>query len=253
MIRICCILLVGSFILVGCETPVTSSPGAVIDQTPSSAAVSAVSPTIGPSSSPIPATVAPATHAAIPTQSSPARPTPVRVSPLPVQATLAPQPTLPAPTGTLPLSTEWQTVEWEGLIIPIPPQGQWWSASLENNQSNGIPVLASGGITYPTITGTVELPFGPNFYILQFTGTLDDWLDLERRNSPPGNPVQDETIRDMTIAGRPAKAYQHAITGTGEIEDYILKLTNGTLLWISSENASYEIDRQVIDGLVVKQ
>jgi len=98
----------------------------------------------------------------------------------------------------------------------------------------------------------IESPFGPSFTILEFSGSLEEWLDLERQNSPAGNPVQEDTVRDITIAGRPAKAYQHAVTGTGLSEHYVIDLPNDQLLLITTDDAENKTYRQVIAGLVIK-
>ncbi len=149
----------------------------------------------------------------------------------------------------------WQTVEWHGLVIPVPPGGTWQTTPSPNPTSiNDTVVTAAGTIVYSASTATmpIESPFGPSFTILEFSGSLEEWLDLERQNSPAGNPVQEDTVRDITIAGRPAKAYQHAVTGTGLSEHYVIDLPNDQLLLITTDDAENKTYRQVIAGLVIK-
>ena len=118
----------------------------------------------------------------------------------------------------------WQTYPWQNLVIPIPPKAQWERSSIADINAHKLPVVAAGGITYPTITDGVELPYGPSFTIIQFTGSLDDWLTLERQNSPKENPIEEATVRDIMIAGLPAKAYRYTATGTGLTEFYVTNL-----------------------------
>lgn len=160
----------------------------------------------------------------------------------------------PSATGTVldQLPPGWQIVDWEDLMIPVPPDGVWETPALDREHINGAPVVASGTLTYPTSTAPVERPFGPSFTIVTFSGSLDEWLALERRNSAAGNPIQNNTVRDLAIADRPAKAYRHAVTGTGLSEDYALKLASDRLLLITTDDVENETYRRVIEGLVVE-
>jgi hypothetical protein len=157
-------------------------------------------------------------------------------------------------TPTLQLPDGWQTVAWHGLVIPVPPGGRWQTIPATDQPSiNDARVIAAGAIVYPASTTTpIEGPFGPSFTMLRFSGSLEEWVALERRNSPAGNPLQEDTIRDITIAGRPAKAYQHAVTGTGLTEYYAVNLTHDQLLLITTDDAENKMYRQVIDGLLVE-
>lgn len=163
--------------------------------------------------------------------------------------------TLASPTARIQLLPNWQTVAWQGLIIPVPPNSVWETPVLNREQINGVSVAMSGALTYPTSTAPVERPYGPDFTILAFIGSLNEWLDLERRNetSKAGNTVQEQTIREIMIAGRQAKAYQRAVIGTGQIEYYVLKLNNDKLLFITSDDAENDTYRRVIDGLVITE
>ena len=183
-------------------------------------------------------------------------PSPTKTFPTPahVSISLTVLPTQGADRGiSPPLLETWQTYEWQDLVIPIPPKAQWLPSNPADISANHVSVLAAGAISYPTITGSVELPYGPSFAILQFAGSLDDWLDLERRNSPAGNPLEENSIRDTIQAGLPAKAYRHAVTGTGVTESYAIKMTQDKLLWITTQDAQDTTYQQVIDRLALKK
>lgn len=166
----------------------------------------------------------------------------------PVLSTTVPS-AAPAP-NTSPSPVGWRTIAWEGVRIPIPPQAQWESQIATNPPIGDIPILATGAVTYPTITGTVELPFGPTFLILQFSGSLDDWINRERSRDPLA--VNDQTVADTTIAGRPAKVYQPVVTGTCNSGAYIVALKNSHLLWIWNECLGYEPFDSIIQGLQIE-
>lgn len=176
-------------------------------------------------------------------------PTPTHVS-----ISLTVQPTYGADSGSLPTLLEtWQSYAWQNLVIPIPPKAQWLPLNPGDISANHVPVVAAGALSYPTITGSVELPYGPSFVILRFTGSLDEWLDLERRNSPAGNPIDEKSIRDTIQIGLPAKSYRHAVTGTGLTEHYAVKISQDKLLWITTQDAQDTRYQQVLDQLALKE
>jgi hypothetical protein len=152
-------------------------------------------------------------------------------------------------TDTTQLAINWRNVEWEGLRIPIPPRAQWEAPIKVDPSIGDVPVLAAGAVTYPTITGTVELPFGPVFMILQFSGSLDDWIDHELRRNELA--VDRQTVRDTTIAGRPAKVYQPVVIGTCNLGAYVVTLDTNRLLLISTECLGHEPFDSVIKGLQI--
>jgi hypothetical protein len=186
-----------------------------------------------------------------PEVSSPTKtfPTPIHVS-----ISLTVLPTQGAKSDISPALLEtWQSYAWQDLVIPIPPKAQWLPLNPADIPANHVSVVAAGAISYPTIMGSVELPYGPSFVILQFTGSLDDWLDLERRNSPAGNPIEENSIRDIIQIGLPAKGYRHAVTGTGLTEYYAMKIAQDKLLWITTQDAQDTRYQQVIDRLALKK
>jgi hypothetical protein len=214
-----------------------------------------------------------------PTQ-APAQPTqaPAQPTQAPAQPTSVPQPVQPTSVPAQPTAVvdgEWKTVAWEGLQIPVPAEDNWEAGVPANEQVNGYPVLAAGRIMdnpsgdahddqhtdHPTDehgddhTDHGGSAFdGPIYIILQTTDSLDQWLERERKNevSAAGNRVEDATIRDMTIAGRPAKAYQRAIIGLALTEYYVVKISDDKLLWITTYNAEDTKYRHSIDQLVIQ-
>lgn len=173
----------------------------------------------------------------------------------------------PAPEG------DWKTVTWQGLQIPVPSEDAWEAAITANERVNGLQVVAAGRIMdnpsgdahddqhtdhptddhgHPEDHGSAF--DGPVYIILQTTDSLDAWLDAERKNevSMAGNKVENATIRDITIAGRPAKAYQRAIIGLALTEYYVVKISHDRLLWITTYNAEDAKYRLSIDQLVIQ-
>ncbi len=145
----------------------------------------------------------------------------------------------------------WQSVTWEGLRVPMPPVSTWTTHTGTGERINGAPVQTQGAIGYPITPAPVERPIGPFFKMLRFQGTLDAWLQLERRNSPSGNPIDEKTVRDTTVAGRPARRYQHVVTGTGDGATYAVDLEGDRLLLILTEDLDNETYRRVITELAL--
>lgn len=177
--------------------------------------------------------------------------------------------------STAPIAeSDWKTVSWQGLQIPVPAEDTWAAGIPANERVNGLQVLAAGRIMdnpsgdahddqhtdHPTNEHADDHHAGgsafdgPIYIILQTTASLDAWLDAERKNevSAAGNRVEDATIRDMTIAGRPAKAYQRAIIGLALTEYYAVKISDDKLLWITTYNAEDAKYRRSIDQLVLQ-
>jgi hypothetical protein len=102
-----------------------------------------------------------------------------------------------------------------------------------NPSETTIPVIARGAITYPTITGTVELPFGPTFTLYSFTGSLEQWLKTLPEHG--GDAIDSSTLQDITIAQRPAKLYQPLVTGTCNSGVYLLRADSDHLLEIRTD------------------
>jgi hypothetical protein len=234
------ICLIAVFLVVGCEAPLLSSPDTEVRQIPPTAIRTVGQPTKPTSRSEtlVAATLPPITTAVV------LSPSPIAPAPVP-----GPQPTLAS--SSVPLSAVWQTVEWEGLVVPIPPQASWAPYINFGSPIGTLPILAAGSVIYPTTTGTGELPFGPIFTILEFSGSLDDWLARERDANPLA--VDQQTVHETMIAGRPAKVYQPVVTGTCNAGSYVLALDRKRLLWIRTdclEQAPYD---SVIKGLQIKE
>jgi hypothetical protein len=98
------------------------------------------------------------------------------------------------------------------------------------------------------------------FTLFQFSGSLDEWLthEREKRQAIPqhglSNPdvFPERDIRDVTVAGRPAKVYPPIASLSGRSEIYVLKLTDSTLLQISIDDRDNADFRRVVDGVRIK-
>lgn len=125
------------------------------------------------------------------------------------------------------------TITWEGLTFDVPPNHLWGIQPLD--QINGVPMLAGGWISYDAtgIQPGFEVPNGIGFTIIQFTGTLEEWLALTVAAAPNGNPVNQDTIQQLTIAGRPAIAFSYNVTGTGDNRILLVKQGPDRLLIIN--------------------
>jgi hypothetical protein len=238
MKRARCIFLIAGFLSVGCAAPWLPRPGTEVRQTPLPVIGTVGLPTklTSPSQTLAAATLPPIRTAGVP-------------FPSPIPPTPAPQPTLAS--SSVPLSAGWQTIEWRGLSIPIPPQASWDPDINVGTPIGTIPILAAGAVIYPTITGTVELPFGPIFTILEFSGSLNDWLTHERSINPLA--VDQQTVHDTTIAGRPAKVYQPVVTGTCYAGSYVVALDERRLLRIWTDCLEQEPYDSVIKRLQIKE
>ena len=158
-------------------------------------------------------------------------------------ATAAPAPETPG--------AGWRRVQWQGLSIPIPPDAQWQPNPSFNAQIPGVTVISAGTITYPKYAGPVEAPYGPHFAILAFDGSFDDWIEIEKRLSPPGNPVDAQTVRRVQLVGRDAVAYQRAVIGADNTGYYAVKLDDRRLLWIMTDDIENPVYRRVLDMLEI--
>lgn len=140
-------------------------------------------------------------------------------------------------------------VAWERLIVPVPPDGTW-TVDTRNTPVWGVPVLADAGISYPPAPH-VESPSGPYFTILQFSGTLEQWIDLERRNGIAGsNGVDEASVRTVVVAGLPAITFDRTDPHFGDPRAfYVLKLDENRLLRIYTESRAIDKFRRVIDGV----
>jgi hypothetical protein len=139
----------------------------------------------------------------------------------------------------------WKTVKWQGLIIPIPPDGEWKTYPAPNFTIQGAPVIALRSIRYFPPDCEVECPSGPSFYLLNYRGSLNDWMETARQE---GIGILEGTERDISLAGYPAKVYQPGVTlCNGAI--YIADLPSDQLLYISNECLGQEPYDSVIRGL----
>jgi hypothetical protein len=112
-------------------------------------------------------------------------------------------------------------------------------------------VLAATGIAYPPAPH-VESPSGPYFTIMQFSGTLQQWLDKERQNKVGDVPsgVDEASVRDVMVAGLPAITFDRTDPHFGNPRAfYVLKLDENQLLRIYTESRAIDKLQRVIDGV----
>lgn len=189
------------------------------------------------------------THtAAIPTNE---QPTPT-VAVLPTSTSM-PATNQPGQTTEAPASTAEQTVEWQDLMIRVPANHRWETSSPNQNMINDAPVLAYGRIVFvpSAATSPVELPEGLTFTIVEFSGSVDQWLAREEAAAADTNPVDRNTIQNTTVAGKPAIAYSYAVTGVSRSQSYIIKIGADRLLLINNSDADNPDYQAVIDTLKI--
>ena len=128
---------------------------------------------------------------------------------------------------------------WEMLSIPVPSRHEWKPGAPPPNPGYDAPVLAHGRIAFDRAQApadAVELPDGVGFTILRFSGSLDEWLAMVHKEAPAQNPIDPNTIRRTTLAGRPAVAYSYVVTGISINETSILKLGDDRVLLVEKSN-----------------
>ena len=137
------------------------------------------------------------------------------------------------------LPAGWRYVAWQGLSVPLPPEatGILSAPDSVSTQTHEVPVLAAGVVGFPpppTPTGGAigEDPFPPTLILLQFPGTLDEWIALEEKSIASAEGGVMEPVEQLTIAGREAVHYQRTVPGFNYNDYYAVKLTDTTLLWI---------------------
>lgn len=145
--------------------------------------------------------------------------------------------------------TDAQTIIWEGLSIPIPPRHLWSDRMPGSETIHNARVLAQGRIVFDRTQappGSVELPDGVGFTIVEFSGSLEDWLALVQQSASAQNPVDSDSITTTEVAGQPAIGYHYLVTGVGDRRTYIVKLSPDRLLII--DDTGYQ---SVLDGLAI--
>lgn len=95
-----------------------------------------------------------------------------------------------APAVDAALPAGWQRVPWQGLSIPLPPEATGIEPfhTTTSDATHNLPLLASGMVAFPPPTpegGAIgEYPLPPTFTLLEFPGTLADWIALEEQITP---------------------------------------------------------------------
>lgn len=179
---------------------------------------------------------------------SPTAPTQQQVTPTVQTQVELPQP----PVQTTPPTN---TVTWEGIIITVPPEHVWTAGAYGAEAAYSAPVIAQGRLKFePTLaTYEIERPDGIGFTIVQFSGSLDDWLAAEQVHRSGGSAVDPQTIRETVIAGRPARAYSAMVIGVARSEVYAIKISGNRLLLIESSDADNPNYQMVVETLSVQE
>lgn len=151
------------------------------------------------------------------------------------------------------LPTDWTTVEWEGLSIPIPSHHVWEPIVGTPVLNTTLPIITQAGMRYDQASDPeirIETPSGFVFAILRFNGSLQEWLTQEQNSGSIS--VDQQTVRETTVAGQSALVYNPLVTGTGFIQQYIVDRGEGRLMWISTDIV-YPGYEDVIAGIRFKE
>lgn len=172
---------------------------------------------------------------------------------IPPVDTPAPQRASSAPVPSLPPG--WRYAAWQGLSVPLPPAATGIDPFLSAATAtiHNLPILASGAITFPPPptppNGAVgEYPAPPTFTLVQFSGTLAEWIELEEKSMPGPEGGVMEPVEPLVVAGREALHYQITVPGFNYNDYYVLKLTDTTLLILYTDKELYG---SIIDGLMI--
>ena len=197
------------------------------------------------SENPVYQTVLDSMHINVPQTMPTATPTPLPCGEMPIQPS--------SPSNTVPNINDWPTAEWQNLSIPIPPEHFWQVITDSNDVNLPDPVVAQASIIFdraahPEIT--IEAPSGFGFTILEFAGSPQAWVIQHCESNALSVDLQ--SVRETTVADKPALVYNPMVTGTGLIQQYIVDLGEGRLMWISTDIAylGYE---DVIAGIQLNE
>lgn len=143
-------------------------------------------------------------------------------------------PTTPAPSA-------FQETVWYGIRFSPPPDHTWEPVVAPPSTYYGAPLLAQGQIVFTLPPGAhpVEQPEGLTLTLVTFSGTAHDWLELLSQARPVENPIDPASVRSTTLAGLPALAYSHIVTGVSRHEQLVVPLGDDYLLLIGVSNADY--------------
>jgi hypothetical protein len=133
----------------------------------------------------------------------------------------------------------WTSVSWDDLVLPI-PEGRRWNSLADFVSPYAVPVVAAGIYDFPlpeggTRPGSVKT----TLMIIEYTGTLENWLGVMQQQNPAVLPILDDEL--STIAGYPALRYTSSLGGSGSAGDFVADLGNGRLLLINSENMEFDL------------
>lgn len=183
----------------------------------------------------------------------------------PPPPTSTPQPLSAATPSILPdaaqahspgVSDEWQSVYWQNITIPIPPRSVWNVVSPNPSLLTQTRTITASYILPEQTSQVLETPTGPGFYILEFSGSLDRWVQqVQDESARAGQPLfQVAESYDLEIAHRPAKAYPPLISGlSGHAEMYVLRIDNTRILLIWVEDSTSATTSQILGQLTIDE
>jgi hypothetical protein len=161
-----------------------------------------------------------------------------------------------AQTHTRGVSDEWRRVHWQNITIPIPPKSFWHVVTSTLNPIAQTPIITASYILPEQVSPVLETLSGPGFYILEFTGSLDQWIQRVQEESVHEGqlPFQVAASYDLEIAHRPAKAYPPLISGvSGYAEMYVLQLDNKHILLIWVEDSTNATTIQILHQITIDE
>lgn len=145
-------------------------------------------------------------------------------------------------------------IVWHNLLVSLPAAARW-QPEPDGWSLKDFPVLAAATVRYPPAdAGVVEVPAGLTLLIVNFNGTLQDWLALERVGPEAAAGSPEEAVHETTVAGLPAITYRRTFLETLVVTYYLVDLDGdttvqgGQLLFIRSEGG-YPENEEIIRSL----
>lgn len=146
------------------------------------------------------------------------------------------------------------TVTWEGLQISVPAGASFDRATVAAPAAYGLSMLDAAHVIVPDTTGVARAK--AQFLLLEFDGTIDDWLTHINQHQQPQSVgslplmVDPASVRQLTIANQPAISYRLQQGDTIEaVEHSALKLAPDRLLVITALEPTDPTTQQIITQL----
>lgn len=140
-------------------------------------------------------------------------------------------------------------LDWQGIRIPIPAIYTSSPISAGSPEINGAPILAKLRVMRLMGAGPespVKLPTPVLFYVVEYHGGLQAWMD--NLYAPNIDRAQFK-IETRTVARLPALRYDPGDPDDMDPVEHVVELAPDKLLLISSDQ-TYPEHQQIIDGIV---